>query len=70
MAEVTEMLDDSSEDAKFVISEEYFLWDLIANEYGIDVGIWRPKLWRSVYEDLMTGLERMGFVAKAEKDKE
>jgi len=68
MAEVTELLEDFPEDVKFVLSEEYLLFTIITDDYGIDVGVWRPKLWRSIYEDFMEGLEKIGTVVKKDEE--
>ena len=68
MDKITEMLEDFPEDAKFVVTEEYLLFNIITDDYGIDVGVWRPKLWRSIFMDFMEGLEKMGTIAKADKE--
>ena len=68
MDKITEMLEDFPEDVKFVLTEEYLLFRIITDDYGVDVGEWRPKLWKSIFEDFMEGLEKMGTIVKADKE--
>ena len=58
-----EDMEEFPEDAKFVITPEYYLYMTIS-EYGIDPGEWIPKIWTHIFEDFMEGLEKMGYVEK------
>lgn len=58
-----EDMEEFPEDAKFVITPEYFLYMTIS-EYGIDPGEWIPKIWTHIFEDFMAGLEKQGIIGK------
>ncbi len=60
---IIEMMEDFPEDAKFVITPECLLYQIIS-DYGIDTGEWVPKIWEHIYEDFMDGLEKQGIVSK------
>ena len=57
------MTEDLPEDAKFVITPEFLLYQIVS-DYGIDPGEWIPKIWEHIYEDFMAGLEKQGIVSK------
>ena len=57
------MTEDLPEDAKFVITPEYLLYQIIS-DYGINTGEWVPKIWEHIFEDFMLGLEKQGIVSK------
>ena len=57
------MTEDLPEDAKFVITPEFLLYQIVS-DYGIDTGEWIPKIWEHIYEDFMAGLEKQGIVSK------
>ena len=64
-----EDMEEFPEDAKFVITPEYYLYMTIS-EYGIDPGKWIPKIWTHIFEDFMGGLEKMGYVEKKSDEEE
>ena len=61
------MTEDLPEDAKFVITPEYLLYQIIS-DYGINTGEWVPKIWEHIFEDFMDGLEKQGIISKVGKE--
>lgn len=60
---IIEMMENFPEDAKFVITPEYLLYQIIS-DYGINTGEWVPKIWEHIFEDFMLGLEKQGIIGK------
>ena len=60
---VVDEFDDFPENAKFVVTPEFLLYQTIS-EYGIDLGPWTAKIWEHIFEDFMKGLEKQGVVEK------
>ena len=65
----TEDMEDFPEDARFVITPEFLLYQIIS-EYGIDPGEWIPRIWEHIFEDFMAGLEKQGVVSKVDAEEE
>lgn len=53
-----------SDDARFRLTPEYILYSLLSDDYRLDVGPWKSKIWGHIFEDFMILLEQSGYVSK------
>jgi len=56
------------DNAKFVLTPAALLYYTL-EDFGIQVGEFKSKLWESIFNDFMEGLEKSGYVSKIDEDK-